>query len=160
MIFSMLLASTLLFSIIIVSIPYASGSDMDENLNKSVTRQYNDTNSITSGSKKFSNLSDSSELNLDKNKGILIVKSITINGDKGMNKSSDFTISVHANNPVPTTFKGNSSGTIVELPMGMYSVTTSSITNYNTALSSDCSGGIMEVETIICSITNSYINTQ
>jgi hypothetical protein len=95
----------------------------------------------------------------DKNKGVLIVKVTTDNHDGGMNKSSDFTINVHANDPVPSTFKGNSSGTVVELSMGMYSVTTSSIANYNTTLSTDCTGGIMKVETVNCNIINSYINS-
>ena len=128
--------------------------------NKSVIRHSNDSNPIFSGSKNFNSASNSSALNLDKNKGVLIVKVTTINGDKGINKSSDFTVNVHANNPVPAIFKGNSSGTVVELPMGMYSVTTSSIANYNSSLSSDCAGGIMEVETVICDITNTFINSQ
>ncbi|MBA3284440.1 MAG: hypothetical protein H0U27_05195 [Nitrosopumilus sp.] len=49
----------------------------------------------------------------DKNKGVLIVKVTTINGDEGMNNSSDFVVNAHANNPVPATFKGNLTGTIV-----------------------------------------------
>jgi hypothetical protein len=80
----------------------------------------------------------------------------TINGDKGKNNSSDFTVYIHANDPIPATFKGNSSGTVVKLSMGMYSVTTSSVTNYNSSLSGDCTGGIMKVETKICNIVNTY----
>ncbi len=108
-----------------------------------------------------SNVSNQTELVLaiDKNKGVLIVKVTTINGDEGMNNSSDFIVNVHANNPVPATFKGNLTGTIVELSMGMYSITISSIPSYNTSLSSDCAGGIMKVETAYCNIVNTYIKS-
>ena len=92
----------------------------------------------------------------DANKGTLIVNMTTVNGDKGKNNSSDFTVYIHANDPIPATFKGNSSGTVVKLSMGMYSVTTSSVTNYNSSLSNDCTGGIMKVETKICNIVNTY----
>ncbi len=108
-----------------------------------------------------SSVSNQTELVLaiDKNKGVLIVKVTTINGDEGMNNSSDFIVNVHANNPVPATFKGNLTGTIVELSMGMYSITISSIPSYNTSLSSDCAGGIMKVETAYCNIVNTYIKS-
>jgi len=43
--------------------------------------------------------------------------------------------------------------------MGMYSVTTSSIPNYNTSFSSDCNGGIMKVETKNCNIVMTYSKT-
>ena len=95
-------------------------------------------------------------LTSDTNKGTLIVNITTINGDEGNNKSSDFTVNIHANNPIPATFKGNSSATDVKLSMGMYSVTISSIPSYNSSLSSDCTGGIMKVETKICNIVNTY----
>lgn len=157
---SMLFVSSLLFSTIIVFISNVSGLDLGKNLNTSFLRYFNDSNPIVSGSKNFSSASDSSELYHDKNNGVLIVKVTTINADKGINKSSDFTVNVHANDPVPATFKGNSSGTVIQLPMGMYSVTISSIANYNSSLSNDCAGGIMEVETITCDITNTFINLQ
>jgi len=100
--------------------------------------------------------SENTAISSDTNKGTLIVNMTTINGDKGKNNSADFTVYIHANDPIPTTFKGNSSGTVVKLSMGMYSVTTSSVTNYNSSLSNDCTGGIMKVETKICNIVNTY----
>ncbi len=148
-----------LFGSIAVSSSFGVGSDLIVKKNTSDVRNSNNLNPTDVGSKDFNNTLDSSVLNPDKNKGVLMVKMTTVNGDEGMNKSSDFTINIHANNPVPASFKGNSSGTIVKLSMGMYSVTTSSIANYNTALSSDCTGGIMEVETVSCNIINTYINS-
>jgi hypothetical protein len=100
--------------------------------------------------------SENTAISSDTNKGTLIVNMTTVNGDKGKNNSSDFTVYIHANDPIPATFKGNSSGTMVKLSMGMYSVTTSSVTNYNSSLSNDCTGGIMKVETKICNIVNTY----
>lgn len=101
--------------------------------------------------------SENTPLTSDTNKGTLIVNITTVNGnEEGNNKSSDFTVNIHANDPIPATFKGNSSGTAVKLSMGMYSVTISSIPNYNSSLSSDCTGGIMKVETKICNIVNTY----
>src|SRR5918993_1992741 len=100
--------------------------------------------------------SENTAISSDTNKGTLIVNMTTVNGDKGKNNSSDFTVYIHANDPIPATFKGNSSGTVVKLSMGMYSVTTSSVTNYNSSLSNDCTGGIMKVDTKICNIVNTY----
>jgi hypothetical protein len=100
--------------------------------------------------------SENTAISSDTNKGTLIVNMTTVNGDKGKNNSSDFTVYIHANDPIPATFKGNSSGTVVKLSMGMYSVTTSSVTNYNSSLSNDCTGGIMKVETKICNIVNTF----
>src|SRR5688500_18691027 len=100
--------------------------------------------------------SENTAISSDTNKGTLIVNVTTVNGDKGKNNSSDFTVYIHANDPIQATFKGNSSGTVVKLSMGMYSVTTSSVTNYNSSLSGDCTGGIMKVETKICNIVNTY----
>jgi hypothetical protein len=100
--------------------------------------------------------SENTAISSDTNKGTLIVNMTTVNGDKGKNNSSDFTVYIHGNDPIPATFKGNSSGTVVKLSMGMYSITTSSVTNYNSSLSNDCTGGIMKVETKICNIVNTY----
>ena len=103
--------------------------------------------------------SENNPLTSDTNKGTLMVNITTVNGDEGNNKSSDFTVNIHANDPIPATFKGNSSATDVKLSMGMYSVTISSIPSYNSSLSSDCTGGIMKVETKICNIVNTYSNS-
>ena len=88
--------------------------------------------------------------------GILIVTEKVVNEGGGNKKPSDFTITVHGNNPSPSTFQGNSSGTVVKLQMGMYSVTETKLSGYNSTISGDCSGGIMSVETKNCTITNTY----
>jgi hypothetical protein len=89
--------------------------------------------------------------------GILIVTTKVNNEDGGSSKPSDFIIKVHGNNPSISSFPGNSSGTIVKLDMGMYSVTEFGPSNYNSSSSMDCSGAVMSVETIKCEITNTYI---
>lgn len=94
----------------------------------------------------------------NKMQGTLIVTKKVINeGDGNSKQPSDFTIKVHGNNPSPSLFPGNSSGTIVKLDMGMYSVTESGPSGYNSTSSMDCSGAIMSVETVKCDITNTYV---
>jgi Prealbumin-like fold domain len=88
--------------------------------------------------------------------GILIVTKKVINEGIGNKKPSDFTINVHGNDPLPSSFPGNSSGTSVKVQMGMYSVTEIGPSGYNSTLSGDCSGGMMSVETKNCTITNIY----
>ena len=92
--------------------------------------------------------------------GTLIVTKNVINFDGAKNsaKPSDFTITVHGNNPSPSSFQGSSSGTAVKLQMGMYSVTEQGPSGYNSTRSGDCSGGMMSVETKTCKITNTYTN--
>ena len=94
----------------------------------------------------------------NKMQGTLIVTKKVINeGDGNSKQPSDFTIKIHGNNPSPSLFPGNSSGTIVKLDMGMYSVTESGPSGYNSTSSMDCSGAIMSVETVKCDITNTYV---
>jgi prealbumin domain-containing protein len=88
--------------------------------------------------------------------GIVIVTKKVINEGGGDKKPSDFTITIHGNDPSPNSFPGNSSGTSVELYMGMYSVTETGPAGYNTSWSDDCSGGMMSSETKKCTITNMY----
>jgi prealbumin domain-containing protein len=88
--------------------------------------------------------------------GTLIVTQKVINEGGGNKKPSDFMINVHGNDPSPSSFPGNSSGTFVKLPVGMYSVTETGPSGYNSTLSDDCSGGMMSVETKNCIITNIY----
>ena len=88
--------------------------------------------------------------------GTLIVTEKVVNEGGGNKKPSDFTITVHGNNPSLSSFPGNSSGTAVKLQMGMYSVTEAGPSGYNLTLSGDCSGGMMSVETKSCTITNIY----
>ncbi|HEY7572802.1 MAG TPA: hypothetical protein VH796_15675 [Nitrososphaeraceae archaeon] len=89
-------------------------------------------------------------------RGMLIVTEKVVNEGGGNKKPSDFTITVHGNNPSPSTFQGNSSGIAVKLQMGMYSVTETKSSDYNSTISGDCSGGIMSVETKNCTIINVY----
>ncbi len=88
----------------------------------------------------------------------MLVKVIVKNKDMG-NKTSDFKVNIHANDPTPVSFIGDSSGTNVKLGMGMYSVSQSTFPGYVTTYSSDCFGGIMDVVTKICTITNNYDNS-
>ena len=114
--------------------------------------QHNNTKSIQNQT-----LSPAAEVN-NKMQGTLIVTKKVINESDGNSKqSSDFTIKVHGNNPSPSLFPGNSSGTIVKLDMGMYSVTESGPSDYNSTSSMDCSGAIMSVEAVKCDITNTYV---
>ncbi len=95
----------------------------------------------------------------NKVQGTLIVTKKVINeGGENSKQPSDFTIKIHGNNPSPSLFPGNSSGTSVKLDMGMYSVTESGPSGYNSTSSMDCSGAIMSVvETVKCDITNTYV---
>jgi Prealbumin-like fold domain len=88
--------------------------------------------------------------------GTLIVTEKVVNEGGGNNKPSDFRITVHGNNPSPSSFPGSSSGTAVKLQMGMYSVTEAGPSSYNSTLLGDCSGGMMSVETKNCTIKNIY----
>jgi len=88
--------------------------------------------------------------------GTLVVTEKVVNEGGGNKKPSDFTITVHGNNPSPSSFLGSPSGTAVKLQMGMYSVTQTGPSSYNSTLSGDCSGGMMSVETKNCTITNIY----
>ena len=138
------------------------GSELDSNLRNDTSTGANfinpNPNQIDLENKRSTDNS-SSALGTEENKGVMIVKVTTLNGENGRNFSSDFTVNIHANDPIPDTFKGNASGTTVKLSMGMYSVTISSIPNYNSSFSSDCNGGIMKVETKDCNIVMTYIKS-
>ena len=89
--------------------------------------------------------------------GTLVVTTEVNNEGGGSSQPSDFTIKVHGNNPSNSSFPGNSSGTIIKLDMGMYSVTASGPPFYNSTTSMDCSGAVMSAETIKCEISNTYV---
>jgi Prealbumin-like fold domain len=123
---------------------YADGEELEG--------RKNDNNPIASYSRiSLTNTSDRIE-------GTLMVTKKVINENGGTNVPSDFTINVHGNNAKPTSFPGNSSGTVVKLEMGMYSVTESGPSNYNLTSSMDCSGAVMSVDILRCDLTNTYIN--
>ena len=50
----------------------------------------------------------------------------------GKKNSSDFTIQVDGNNPNPSSFSGDSDGTIIKLDQGKYSVSESGSSDYTT----------------------------
>ena len=105
-----------------------------------------------------SNQNKTSAVAIDnKVQGTLIVITEVNNEDGGSSKPSDFIIKIHGNNPSINSFPGNSLGTRVKLDMGMYSVTESGHSNYNSSYSMDCSGALMSVKTIKCEIINTYI---
>lgn len=89
--------------------------------------------------------------------GTLVVTTKVNNEGGGSSQPSDFTIKVHGNNPSNSSFPGNSSGTIIKLDMGMYSVTASGPPFYNSTSSMDCSGAVMSAETIKCEISNTHV---
>jgi hypothetical protein len=89
--------------------------------------------------------------------GTLVVTTRVNNEGGGSSQPSDFTIKVHGNNPSNSSFPGDSSGTIIKLDMGMYSVTASGPPFYNSTSSMDCSGAVMSAETIKCEISNTYV---
>ena len=89
--------------------------------------------------------------------GTLVVTTKVNNEGGGSSQPSDFTIKVHGNNPSNSSFPGNSSGTIIKLDMGMYSVTAPGPPFYNSTSSMDCSGAVMSAETIKCEISNTYV---
>ncbi|HEY7078994.1 MAG TPA: beta-propeller fold lactonase family protein [Nitrososphaeraceae archaeon] len=87
----------------------------------------------------------------------LVVTKKVINDGGGTKKPSDFTITVHGNNPSPSSFYGRSSGTNVELRPGRYTVTeTGPTSRYSTDYSRDCSGNATPNSVRKCNITNVY----
>jgi len=75
----------------------------------------------------------------------------------GTATSGDFTVNVTGTNPVPASFPGEEApGTTVILEPGAYNVNQSTLPNYVTSYSTDCSSTIMAGETKTCTITNLY----
>src|SRR5918995_781758 len=80
-----------------------------------------------------------------------------VNNEGGGKKNpSDFTIQVDGNNPNPSSFPGDSDGTIVKLDQGKYSVSESEQSGYTVGKSASCSGTINPGQTKTCTITNTY----
>ncbi len=132
-------------------LPLSYGQELE--LKTQGEEQHNNTESLQNQT-----LSPAAGVN-NKMQGTLIVTKKVINeGDGNSKQPSDFTIEIHGNNPSPSLFPGNSSGTSVKLDMGMYSVTESGPSGYNSTSSMECSGAIMSVvETVKCDITNTYV---
>ena len=80
-----------------------------------------------------------------------------VNNEGGGKKNpSDFTIQVDGNNPNPSSFPGDSDGTMVKLDQGKYSVSESGSSDYTVSKSGSCSGTINPGQTKTCTITNTY----
>jgi YVTN family beta-propeller protein len=86
---------------------------------------------------------------------VTIVTQVNTEGG-GKKKPSDFTIQVDGNNPNPSSFPGDSDGTIVKLDQGKYSVSESGPSDYTVSKSGSCSGTINPGQTKTCTITNTY----
>lgn len=86
----------------------------------------------------------------------IIVKKQVINEGGGTARPSDFSITVDGNSPSPSSFDGSSSGTTVTLEPGRYSVTESTMSDYTSSSSADCTGTIRAGQTKECTITNEY----
>ncbi|MGE0243857.1 MAG: hypothetical protein AB7F53_08615, partial [Nitrososphaeraceae archaeon] len=80
-----------------------------------------------------------------------------VNNEGGGKKNpSDFTIQVDGNNPNPSSFPGDSDGTVVKIDQGKYSVSESGSSEYTVSKSGSCSGTINPAQTKTCTITNTY----
>src|ERR687889_163210 len=101
-----------------------SDDDNKNNENKSSLSSFPSSSASTSDS--------SNETSNDKSQvGTLVVTKQVINDGGGTKSPSDFIITINGNNPTPSSFRGSSSGTTVELSKGKYEVTESgSIANY------------------------------
>lgn len=118
----------------------------------SIDLQNKSANFITKNSS-YSSTNNSSSI-----EGLLNVVVLVDNKGIGKKSSSDFNITVHANNPNPSSFSGRISGTNIKLGMGMYSISENNLKDYIPYYSSDCFGGIMSNLIKKCIITNIYAN--
>jgi hypothetical protein len=80
-----------------------------------------------------------------------------INDNGGTAISSDFTMFVCCNNPVPGSFQGSETGTDVKIGPGFYFVNENFNPDYTQSLSPECSGEINLGEIKTCTITNDDI---
>jgi YVTN family beta-propeller protein len=138
------------------SFPSSSISDIKEPKKSKALIDANTSSFLSSSSASTSD--SSNETSNDKPQvGTLVVTKQVINDGGGTKSPSDFIITINGNNPTPSSFRGSSSGTTVELSKGKYEVTESgSIANYNSTLSNECSGTIKVGETKKCTIINTY----
>lgn len=90
--------------------------------------------------------------------GTLIVMTQVINNNGGTEVPSGFSIEVEASGVPVTSFPGSSSGTVLTVNPGPYSITESPVDGYNEILSTTCSsvaaGNIAAGETRVCTIVN------
>ncbi len=157
------IATILILSIVLASSMVMSIFGIQNEVKLNIDQINSNSNSNSSNITKQNELSNNSIKNAtlsstdnNKIKGLLMVKVVVNNKDIGNKTPSDFTINIHANDPSPTSFAGNSSGTKVKLGMGMYGVSETQFPGYVPSFSIDCFGGIMSVYTKQCIITNTY----
>jgi hypothetical protein len=67
---------------------------------------------------------------------------------------SNFTMHVTGNNPTPANFEGSSTGIVVTLDPGPFSVTETASPNFTTSFSSNCGGTIRAGQHLSCTIIN------
>ena len=93
-------------------------------------------------------------LNDDKPGFVNVIKQV-INNNSGTKQPSDFRIQATGNHPIPSSFNGSSSGTVVQLNAGSYSMTEMADPGYKKVTYSDGrSGSISLGENRTCVITN------
>ena len=87
---------------------------------------------------------------------LIVIKNVDNSQQGSLNKRpSDFTITVHGNNPSPRSFNGKSgSGISVSIYPGSYRITEKSQSGYMVDYSRDCEGNIKSGQTKVCIITN------
>ncbi len=154
LILSIVLASSMVVSMF--GIPNEVKLNIDQPNSNSNSSNITKQNDLSNNSIKNATLTSTEN---NKINGLLMVKVVVNNKDIGNKTPSDFTINIHANDPSPTSFAGNSSGTKVKLGMGMYGVSETQFPQYVPSFSIDCFGGIMSVYTKQCIITNTYTTT-
>ena len=125
-------------------------------LDSNLTYKNKQFNNLPINSKNISLLNNNNNLSKSDVIGLLNVITTVDNKNIGNKSPSDFTITVHANDPYPSSFSGNSSGTKVKLGMGMYSISEFILPGYFASFSNDCFGGIMSTIVKNCTIKNTY----
>jgi hypothetical protein len=123
-------------------------------LDSNITNKNNQVNESIINTKNIS-LSNTN-ISRHEETGLLNIKTTVDNKNTGNKSPADFTITVHANDPYPSSFNGNISGTQVKLGMGMYSVSETILPGYFVTFSKDCFGGIMSTIVKNCTIKNTY----
>ncbi len=90
---------------------------------------------------------------------LTVVKNVT-NDNGGTLASGDFTMHVAGNNPNLSSFPGSSTGTVVTLDPGNYSITENSMGGYSGTFSADCVGTLLAGDNKTCTVTNDDVAAQ
>jgi hypothetical protein len=100
--------------------------------------------------------------------GTLLVLTTVANNNGGSATPSSFTANVSASSPSQTSFAGSSSGVLVTMNPGAYSITETAVSGYNEISGATCSsslpcdpvngtGGVCAGETRVCILSNADI---